>query len=179
MNSCGMQNLGKRKDISLASGRVHNKINNIALILVISAVVYYICVIDFDLNLLYTIIGAYFAYYIDPDMLDQHQVITYGEYRIKRHFGKLIFIIVYLYLWPIARILPHRSILSHYPPINTIVRVIYFCLPVYLFISYYYGIEILSEAKVKCLVYIIIGGIPVDFGHLLLDKIPIFKESKR
>jgi uncharacterized metal-binding protein len=121
----------------MAAGKTHNKANNIVLLSIISSVVWYNYTINLEPYSLYIVLGSIIAYYIDPDMLDQHQVTTYGEYRIKRQFGWLIFILVYTYLWPLAKILPHRGILSHYPPVNTCVRLLYLSIPIIILIWYF------------------------------------------
>lgn len=123
---------------------------------------------DYPTEVYYLIPGAAFAFLIDSDMMDQHQVTTHGERRLYK-FWPLGFI-VECYTYPLARLLSHRSIFSHLPGLCSMVRLLYFCAPVLYFL---YGIDAFSviwNDYQTQLIYFLLGSIIMDSIHAALDR---------
>lgn len=146
----------------MANGITHNRYGWAGVISVSAISIFLEC----DICKYGIISGAIFAHLIDPDVLDQHQVTTDGERRIGRAIGKIPQLIIWLWVFPLAKIIPHRHPTSHWPPLNTVLRILYVLGPLLLFL-YYNDIAF----NAVFIIYMLVGGIPIDTIHLLLDTI--------
>lgn len=151
----------------MANGATHAQYATGGIILVICGSLAAKVLYDVPIDISYTIGGATLAFLIDPDMMDQHQITTRGEHRLFDIFPPLG-IFVYIYMWPLARLLPHRHILSHLPPLNTVVRILYCIVPFLMLL--WYGFEISIQVDYAQVISFIAGGFILDCIHATLDK---------
>lgn len=113
--------------------------------------------------------GALLSYFVDPDMMDQHQVTTHGERRLYKIFWPLGFIIE-CYMYPLAKLLSHRSIFSHLPGLNSLVRLLYLFGPM---LYCLYGSQVFIDLWTNyynVLIMLYLGSVIMDTMHALLDK---------
>ena len=84
----------------------------------------------------------------------------------------------YLYWWPYAKLLPHRSKLSHFPVLGTIGRVLYLIVPVSLILAAFLSPPVLVDSLLKAptevwlVTSMIIAGMVIsDTAHWLMDNV--------
>jgi uncharacterized metal-binding protein len=68
--------------------------------------------------------GAWAGWAIDPDL--DHEVRTHTERRVSRHLGSPAGRLWRAVWAPYAVLIPHRSPLSHFPGLGTVIRAAYF-----------------------------------------------------
>lgn len=156
----------------MASGKIHNIGGWIAVTGVSTFTAYLNLFVEDEPVSWFMIAGAMLAHMVDPDVLDQHQIVTNGERRVKKVFGRIPYYIVLTWAWLPAKIIPHRSPLSHWPPINTLFRMALFLSPIVIILAYN-GFYLNNMMYI----YILLGGLPVDAIHLILDSLSIFREK--
>ncbi|MCB1972564.1 MAG: DUF2227 family putative metal-binding protein, partial [Geminicoccaceae bacterium] len=74
--------------------------------------------------------GAVVGWLIEPDF-DLHHITTRSENRLYKLFPPLGYAWE-VFWYPLARLIPHGSPLSHLPPLCTLVRLAYVCLVAFL-----------------------------------------------
>lgn len=142
----------------MATGRVHQKVNYIVIVITIIAItILFILGYSFEINeLVFFSLGITFGFFFDPDLdLDG---VTMAEARIagilkhtltwlnpnnKEYKDKIFGFFLYfvkLLLYPYALMFPHRSMWSHLPIVADVIRILYiFTLAIFF---YYLGVVI-------------------------------------
>lgn len=103
---------------------------------------------------LWAALGVFTGLVVEPDLDQDYQAAPLGTMR--QTGGDLLARVWQLYWTPYAKLIPHRSILSHFPVIGSVGRMLY-CIPIYsipLFVwSHYFGFpsaQIFSYAVGLC-----------------------------
>jgi uncharacterized metal-binding protein len=113
--------------------------------------------------------------YLEPDLDIDH--ITESEIHIYQDFGFLVGRAWSAYWWPYAKIVPHRSWVSHWPFISTAFRLLYFiwpgCVASYKFQSVTLFLQFISTAE---FIAFYLGLAQSDLIHITAD---IIKSSMR
>jgi uncharacterized metal-binding protein len=76
-----------------------------------------------------TVIGSLTGLYVHPDLDIQYvtsnpRTLIHSHRKVLNTFGDLGWLWVALW-WPYAKLIPHRSMVSHYPIYSTIIRLLY------------------------------------------------------
>ena len=77
------------------------------------------------------VVGSLIGSVIDPDLRDMHNITTRSERRVWALpiIGPVAGLLWETYWYPMARVIPHRSIWSHLPVLATAVAALYLFLP--------------------------------------------------
>ena len=157
----------------MASGKTHEKFSVAGLITLIAVTCFCFFSLGYTHEILYAIPGGILAFLIDPDMLDQHNITTRGENRLYKFplVGFIIGYIVEILIFPLARIIPHRSMWSHFPLLCSALRMLYVCMWYYIihYIIYLGEFPILQFDYMQ-LLFFYLGGVWIDITHTTLDK---------
>lgn len=119
--------------------------------------------------------GLVIGKYATCDVRDQEHVKNYAERRFAKNYGKVLGLLFWAYWWPLAKLIPHRSFLSHLPLVGTSIAFLYLFAPPLSVWWYLVGMPVgLSEWLVGWLYNwlgagILIGWAVQDFGHLAQD----------
>lgn len=124
--------------------------------------------------------GLILGKYATPDVRDQEHIKNYAQRRFQKRYGALVGFLWWLYWWPLAKLIPHRSFLSHLPPLATLVAFLYLFAPP-LILAYYYTrppVELWSWLWAWLYnwlaVGILVGWSIQDLGHLAQDNFKIY-----
>lgn len=158
----------------MSNGRVHTTVS-----LVVAVPAFFVS-LKLGMNPVATLIGSLLGVIMTPD-LDVNRkgrisVNTYGEqvlWRMNRPLGRAY----QLYWEPYARIVRHRSIISHLPILGTGIRLAYLLWPVFLVVWYLvsrFGWEMPGYLPVWFR-SAIFGLAVADFFHWALDGFPVTK----
>ena len=143
------------KDCVMPSGKVHNTVTLLATPLV--------CVSAYGISedavtVLCVGVGMLSGLVLTPDLDVDNG--SRSNYHIRKWFGNVAEKIWRIYWYPYAKIIPHRSALSHFPVISTLIRVLYLFWPI-LFIN--------PTLITKNVFIIIIGLVISDTLHWFMD----------
>jgi hypothetical protein len=154
----------------MSDGVTHERYALTGLALVTSGCVAANMIFDAPVDIYLIAAGASFAFLVDSDMLDQYQVRTRGESRLYNVCYPVGWLVEH-YNYPLARMLVHRSIWSHLPPLCRIVRMIYYFLPLAILL-FAFGIEIdtFLVSHWRSVLLILMGSALIDVIHVTLDK---------
>lgn len=75
-------------------------------------------------------LGCLTGLVVNPDLDVDHGSNSHSL--VKRYAGNIVALFWFLFWWPYARLIPHRSPLSHFPILGTILRLVYLLTPLYL-----------------------------------------------
>ena len=100
----------------MASGKVHARSTSTVLVVATAVIVATFA----PPHVAAFIAGLIVGHYATPDVRDQHQAINEGERMVWQHFGKAAGRLWTVIWWIPARVIPHRSWLSHLPGPATI-----------------------------------------------------------
>jgi uncharacterized metal-binding protein len=115
----------------MPSGRVHSS-STVSLAVASFGLVFYYTH-DPKIALAFSL-GAASGVFLTPDLDIELQIAS--KIAISRTFGKVIGKLWYIFWWPYGKLLPHRSWISHFPVISTLIRLIYlFFLPIFIILS--------------------------------------------
>lgn len=112
----------------MATGATHAR--NARRVIWLSIPVSLAIALRFDAQAIAGIGGAVAGWLIEPDM-DLHNITTRSERRMHR-VSPLLGWVWEVYWYPYARAIPHRSPLSHLPPLCTLIRIAYILLTIWL-----------------------------------------------
>jgi len=117
-------------------------------------------------------LGCAAGIFLTPD-LDQ-EGISRSEWDLVKHLGPFGFLWMALW-WPYAKVVKHRSSVSHAPIISTIIRLCYLLVfPTTLGIILGYDVfDILSDREFWTVSLYLFAGLCVsDCAHWVMDKLP-------
>jgi len=138
-------------------GSVHNKVT-IAITPIVAA-----CTYGITGNDLYTVLvagGTLLGLVLTPDLDVDNG--SRSNYHIRKWFGNVVEFIWRAYWYPYAKLIPHRSALSHFPVASTFLRVLYLLWP----------ILIINPTLITKNWFIVIIGLTIsDILHWIMDSI--------
>ena len=109
--------------------------------------------------------GLFVGHYATPDVRDQQKNRNHGEKMVEDHFGKIAGVLWSAWWEPLARVIPHRSPLSHLPGLATAIAAVWlYWLPV---AAWLYTGGIVDWRLMACHVA---GWAVQDAVHLWQDK---------
>ena len=73
--------------------------------------------------------GLIIGRFANPDVRDQEHVQNYAETQVKKKYGRLAGLLWWAFWWPLAKLIPHRNCLSHFPPLATPLAFLYLFVP--------------------------------------------------
>lgn len=115
------------------------------------------------------VLGCLAGVFLSPDLDVDHGYI--GDAIIRNKLGRFPGFLWKVYWWPYAKLVPHRSWVSHLPLISTIIRAAYVFWWVLL-------IPNISEYWIIC-TWFLAGLVLVDFNHFVLDILqPDYKKGE-
>jgi uncharacterized metal-binding protein len=132
-------------------------------------VIVFICTNDFILAT-YGLIGCLLGLFIEPDLDVDHTTMS------ERRIQDVSFLLgrIYYFIWlPYAKLLPHRSFLSHTPVLSTSIRYIYisaWVLAVPLLLGFWPIIRTFVLEYQDELVWLFIGTCVSDTMHFIFDQ---------
>ena len=117
---------------------------------------------DFQWNHLYFSLGVLLGIWLSPDLDVDGGYIglsLFGQFNLLRIFWRF-------YWWLYAKLIPHRSPLSHFPLLSTAIRLVsLFWIPLLIRLVYGYGFPQLSSS----FWIIFLGVIASDLLHAVMD----------
>ncbi len=122
---------------------------------------------------------------LSPDLdLDQR---TRSEYIVSRYMGRIVGFLWILFWLPYAKLISHRSPLSHWPVLGTMLRIVYILALVspmwlcgsWLILGSPTGLPMPGAALMGALYWALFGLILADTLHYLMDFLPFFRQSRR
>lgn len=122
-------------------------------------------------------VGLVVGTYANPDVRDQEQVRNQAEHDFAARFGALPGLVWSAYWWPLAKLIPHRSYLSHLPGLATLIAFAWLVLPTLL--MQYAIIAVFIDASLidwltfvlanKFVAGVLLGWALQDLAHLFDD----------
>ena len=113
------------------------------------------------------IMGCGLGMFIHPDWDINHP--TFPNSVVKKHFGRPIALIYRAVQYPYAMLIPHRSWISHFPIVSTLIRMCYVSIPL---IPLAFLIErdiILVLTMNYAFMVLLIAWFITDMNHILMD----------
>lgn len=119
--------------------------------------------------------GLIIGKYCNPDVRDQEHVQNYAEKKFRRTYGLVLGFLFWVFWWPLAKLIPHRNCLSHFPPIATPLAFLYLFVPL---LAFWWRLSEPSVGLEQWLwdwlynwiaVGVLAGWMVQDFGHLAQD----------
>ena len=124
--------------------------------------------------------GLLIGRFANPDVRDQEHIKNYAETQFKKKYGRMAGFLWWLFWWPLAKFIPHRNFLSHFPPIATPLAFLYLSIPL-LSVAWWLlrppvGIDTWLSAWLWnwSAVGILAGWAVQDFVHLAQDDFVFF-----
>lgn len=118
-------------------------------------------------------VGALSGTIITPDLDVDAGCIAFKN--VEYAFGKPLATFWRLFWYPYALIFAHRSILSHFPIISTLIRVLYMLIPLYgLFYALGWDFGLIWDFKN---VEFLFGLVMVDTIHYFMDILPFWRNK--
>ena len=152
----------------MSSGVVHGKVTKGISPIVFVAVFTYTN--DFILAT-FGMIGCWLGLFIEPDLDVDHT--TMSERRIQD--VSFLFGRIYFYIWlPYAKLIPHRSVISHLPILSTTIRYGYIAawvLVVPLILGFFPEIKGFALQYQNELMWLFIGNCVSDLAHFIFDQL--------
>lgn len=117
--------------------------------------------------------GCFIGLVIYPDL--DVDVGNYGYHIIRVVFGRKLAKVWGWFWWAYAKIIPHRSWISHFPVVGTAIRVAYIGLPLFVLIS-----TLGYNYEYENLLFMFYGLALVDAVHFVMDIVSTgFKRMRR
>jgi len=122
-------------------------------------------------------LGLTIGMYASPDVRDQEQVRNGAEHDFTAQFGGVAGWLWSAYWQPLARLIPHRSYLSHFPPVATPIAFLYLFGPLallqYLLVAWLVDITLLEWLLLvlgnQFMLGVLLGWALQDLVHLWDD----------
>lgn len=128
----------------MAEGRQHQVGYNIGLTVMVASGLYlsYAGVIELQ-DVAAVALGGVLGMIVTPDVRDQHDKTTHSERRMWHVpiLGPIAGYLFEVYWYPLARLIPHRSFLSHLPGLATGIAAAWLILPPALVVYYVGGFD--------------------------------------
>lgn len=122
-------------------------------------------------------IGCLLGVYISPDLDVDRMHIGRRLLINKNRFWGWLF---WLYWWPYAKYMPHRSPKSHRPVLSTIIRVAYLLMPIWAVMLLAMEFELFQTVFFSVhFLMIVFGLICADILHWVDDGMPMWSSKKR
>lgn len=114
-----------------------------------------------------TFAGALTGIFLTPDLDLIENSSPFRLFRKRRYISGFFWMIYWFYWQPYGRLVSHRSIVSHFPLISTIIRVIYFGWP----LAFAWWWFQMPSFYVVVLWWLFLGLASSDFVHIICDAI--------
>lgn len=112
------------------------------------------------------IIGCTLGMFIHPDWDVNHP--TYPNAVIKKKFGSIVAKVYWFVQLPYAKLIPHRSWVSHSPILSTIIRMVYIGIPL-LPLAFFLPTDIIGVMLNEYTAVAIIAWMVTDLNHIRKD----------
>jgi uncharacterized metal-binding protein len=130
-------------------------------------------------------IGSIAGIVLSPD-LDVDSP-THSNYIIHKYTGCIGGAIWFAFWWPYAKFIPHRSPLSHWPVLGTILRLLYIVIlstPIWFLITLFVfgsgeSLPTPGPALKSWLWWATLGLLLSDTMHYIMDYLPAFRQHRR
>lgn len=118
-------------------------------------------------------VGCFLGLVVYPDL--DVDVGNYGYHIIRVVFGRKLAKVWKYFWWLYAKVIPHRSWISHFPVVGTAIRVAYIGFPLFVLIS-----TLEYNYEYENLLFMFYGLVLVDTVHFVMDIVSTgFKRMRR
>lgn len=161
----------------MSAGKVHHKQTKFGFTMSILFVLYctFLYWNIFSFSMFGIPVGFLIGLFVEPDL--DCVGSTYSEWYFERTFGGIPSFFWFAYWKPYAKIIPHRSILSHLPVLSTFIRLVYLLwIPVGLLQFVHPNWIFVAQRNWMFLVFVFIGLCLNDTAHYMTDVISTFRK---